>query len=99
MNAPPSNKRSSRIACLTIDHLVRTVFSRNLTVRCLSYLFVTRPREESIGLLVTGTAKALSRAFDEALANAGGSLPTWLVLVSLKRRAWGTQGELAQALG
>ena len=60
---------------------------------------MTRPREEPIGLLVTGTAKALSRAFDEALANAGGSLPTWLVLVSLKRRAWGTQGELAQALG
>jgi MarR family transcriptional regulator for hemolysin len=60
---------------------------------------MARPREEPIGLLVTRTAKALSRAFDEALAGAGGSLPTWLVLVSLKSRAWGTQRELAQALG
>jgi MarR family transcriptional regulator for hemolysin len=58
-----------------------------------------RPREEPIGLQVTRTAKTLSRAFDEALADAGGSLPTWLILVSLKARAWGTQRELAQALG
>jgi MarR family transcriptional regulator, transcriptional regulator for hemolysin len=60
---------------------------------------VTRPDEEPIGLEVTRTAKALSRAFDAALGRAGGSLSTWLVLVSLKRRAWGTQRELAQALG
>jgi MarR family transcriptional regulator, transcriptional regulator for hemolysin len=60
---------------------------------------MTRPREEPIGLYVARSAKALSRAFDEALASAGGSLPTWLVLVSLKSRSWGTQRELAQALG
>jgi MarR family transcriptional regulator, transcriptional regulator for hemolysin len=60
---------------------------------------MARPREEPIGLVVVRTAKALSRAFDEALASAGGSLPTWLVLVSRRRRAWGTQRELAQALG
>jgi MarR family transcriptional regulator, transcriptional regulator for hemolysin len=60
---------------------------------------MTRPPEEPIGLYVSRTAKALSRAFDEALAGAGGSLPTWLVLVSLKSRTWGTQRELAQALG
>ena len=60
---------------------------------------MTRPHEEPIGLYVSRTAKALSRAFDEALAGAGGSLPTWLVLVSLKSRTWGTQRELAQALG
>ena len=44
------------------------------------------PTEEPIGLFVTRTAKALSRAFDDALAEAGGSLPAWLVLTSL---AWG----------
>jgi MarR family transcriptional regulator, transcriptional regulator for hemolysin len=60
---------------------------------------MTRPREEPIGLYVSRTAKALSRAFDEAMTSAGGSLPTWLVLVSLKSRTWGTQRELAQALG
>jgi MarR family transcriptional regulator, transcriptional regulator for hemolysin len=58
-----------------------------------------RPRQEPIGLYVTRTSKALSRAFDEALASAGGSLPVWLVLVSLKGRTWGTQRELAKALG
>jgi MarR family transcriptional regulator for hemolysin len=58
-----------------------------------------RPREEPIGLQVARTAKTLSRAFDEELANAGGSLPTWLILLSLKARTWGTQRELAQALG
>jgi MarR family transcriptional regulator for hemolysin len=60
---------------------------------------MTRPREEPIGLYVSRTAKTLSRAFDEALASAGGSLPTWLILVSLKSRSWGTQRELAQSLG
>jgi MarR family transcriptional regulator for hemolysin len=45
-----------------------------------------KPTEEPIGLFVTRTAKALSRAFDDALAAAGGSLPGWLVLTSL---AWG----------
>ena len=60
---------------------------------------MAQPREEPIGLRVGRTAKALSRAFDEALADAGGSLPAWLVRVSLKRQAWKTQRELAQALG
>jgi MarR family transcriptional regulator for hemolysin len=45
-----------------------------------------RPTEEPIGLFVTRTARALSRSFDHALAQAGGSLPGWLVLTSL---AWG----------
>ena len=58
-----------------------------------------RPRQEPIGLYVSRTAKSLSRAFEEALAEVGGSLPTWLVLVSLKSRTWATQRELAQALG
>jgi MarR family transcriptional regulator, transcriptional regulator for hemolysin len=60
---------------------------------------MSRPREEPIGLYVNRTAKAVSRAFDDALAAAGGTLPTWLILVSLKSRTWGTQRELARALG
>jgi MarR family transcriptional regulator for hemolysin len=58
-----------------------------------------QPRQEPIGLYVTRTSKALSRAFDEALVSAGGSLSSWLVLVSLKSRTWGTQRELAKSLG
>ena len=41
----------------------------------------------------------MSRAFNDALAEAGGSLPMWLVLSSLKGRAWPAQLELARAVG
>ena len=57
------------------------------------------PQIEPIGLEVTRTAKALSRAFDEALAAGGGSLPTWLVLVSLIGRTHERQRDLADAVG
>jgi len=57
------------------------------------------PTTEPIGLQLTRTAKAVSRAFDDALAEVGGSLPTWLVLVSLKSRRHGAQRELAAAVG
>jgi MarR family transcriptional regulator, transcriptional regulator for hemolysin len=57
------------------------------------------PTTEPIGLQLTRTAKAVSRAFDDALAEVGGSLPTWLVLVSLKSGKHGAQRELAAAVG
>src|SRR4051812_9711329 len=57
------------------------------------------PSEEPIGLELTRTAKVVSRAFDDALTEAGGSLSTWLVLVSLKDRTHGAQRELADAVG
>ena len=52
-----------------------------------------------IGLQVSSAGRALARAFDDALVQAGGSLPTWLVLLSLKQQRWRTQQELAQAVG
>jgi MarR family transcriptional regulator for hemolysin len=52
-----------------------------------------------IGLLVSATAKALSREFDAALAAVVGSGPTRLVLSSLKTDRHRTQGELAEAVG
>ena len=58
-----------------------------------------RPPEIPIGLLVSSTAKVLSREFDAALAAVGGSRPTWLVLFSLKTEGHRTQGELADAVG
>ena len=57
------------------------------------------PTEIPIGLLVSSTAKLLSREFDAALAAVGGSRPTWLVLLSLKTAGHRTQGELAEAVG
>ena len=57
------------------------------------------PAEIPIGLLVSATAKVLSREFDAALAAVGGSRPTWLVLLSLKTAGHRTQGELADAVG
>jgi MarR family transcriptional regulator, transcriptional regulator for hemolysin len=59
---------------------------------------VNAPRQTPIGLMLSRTAKAVSRAFEQELAAAGGSLPSWLILLSLKTRTWRTQRELAQAL-
>ena len=44
-------------------------------------------------------AKVLNRAFEEELAEAGGSAPTWLILLSLKSGRPETQRELAKAVG
>jgi MarR family transcriptional regulator, transcriptional regulator for hemolysin len=60
---------------------------------------VSRPSAEPIGRQLARTAKLLTRAFERELALAGGSLPTWLILLSLKSRSWRTQRELAEALG
>src|SRR6266536_2658823 len=57
------------------------------------------PQPDPIGLHVTRTAKVLSRAFDDALAAGGGSLPMWLVLVSVMGQAHETQRDLAAAVG
>lgn len=58
-----------------------------------------RPEQLPIGLQLTQTARGISRAFDDALAEAGGSLPVWLVLLSLKTRTVTSQRELAEAVG
>jgi len=52
-----------------------------------------------IGLRLSQAARTVSRAFDEALAGAGGSLPAWLILLNLKIRKPGNQRELAEAVG
>lgn len=41
----------------------------------------------------------VGRAFDDALAEAGGSLPMWLVLLNLKIHPRANQRELADAVG
>ncbi|HMG51031.1 MAG TPA: MarR family transcriptional regulator [Inquilinus sp.] len=58
-----------------------------------------RPSQPPIGLLLARTAKTVSRAFDDALTAAGGSLPTWLILMSLMRDGRLSHGELADRVG
>jgi MarR family transcriptional regulator for hemolysin len=54
---------------------------------------------EPIGLDVTRTGRVLSRAFDDALTAAGGSLPVWLVLTTVKRSEHSRQRDIAGAIG
>ena len=58
-----------------------------------------RPREQPIGLLLTQTAKTLTRSFDAALAERGGSLPSWLVLLSLVGAEHRSQRSIAADVG
>ena len=60
---------------------------------------MSRPVREPLGLQMTRVSRIVSRAFDDALAEAGGSLPVWLVLISLKSGQLASQRELADAIG
>jgi MarR family transcriptional regulator, transcriptional regulator for hemolysin len=57
------------------------------------------PKRPPVGLQLARTAKSVSRAFDDALAQAGGSLPVWLVLLNIKSQQLGNQRELADEVG
>jgi MarR family transcriptional regulator for hemolysin len=57
------------------------------------------PAEDSLSLVIGRTAKGLSRAFDDVLVAAGGSTPTWQVLLPLQSGEHRTLGELAEAVG
>ena len=56
-------------------------------------------RHATIGMQLARTAKAVSRAFDDALAEARGSLPSWQILLRLKTLEPGNQRALAEAVG
>jgi MarR family transcriptional regulator, transcriptional regulator for hemolysin len=60
---------------------------------------MSRPARPPLGRHLAGVSRAVSRAFDEVLAEAGGSLPVWLVLISLKSGTRASQRELAGAVG
>lgn len=60
---------------------------------------VPAPTITPIGLQLAATTKAVSRAFDSALSAAGGSVPTWLILISIKSRTHGNQRDLAETIG
>jgi MarR family transcriptional regulator for hemolysin len=59
---------------------------------------VTAP-QPPIGLRLTRTARAVSQAFERAMAEAGGSASTWQVLLLVRSQRWGTQSQMAEAMG
>jgi MarR family transcriptional regulator for hemolysin len=58
-----------------------------------------RPDGPPIGLVLATTSKAVGRAFNGALAENGGSIPSWLILNALKSEPRRTQLDLARAVG
>ena len=60
---------------------------------------VPEPFPVPIGLRLNQAARAVERAFDEALAEAGGTLSTWLILLNLKIHRPANQKDLAEKVG
>ena len=52
-----------------------------------------------IGLRLSQAARTVERAFDKALAEAGGTLPIWLILLNLTIHKPANQQQLAEAVG
>ena len=57
------------------------------------------PQAPPIGLHLASVARTVNRSFDAALAAAGGSLPTWLILLNLRIGKGANQRGLASAVG
>jgi MarR family transcriptional regulator, transcriptional regulator for hemolysin len=57
------------------------------------------PTSPPIGLVLDRVARQLSREFDEALVEAGGSRPVWLVLLALTVDKEANQRQLADFVG
>ena len=58
-----------------------------------------KPKGTPIGLQLANTSKAVGRAFNDRLAEVGGSVPVWLILNSLQSDERRTQLDLARAVG
>jgi MarR family transcriptional regulator, transcriptional regulator for hemolysin len=56
-------------------------------------------RGTPLGLRLGQTARAVTLAFDRAMAEVGGSTPMWQVLLLVRSRRWETQSRLAEAMG
>jgi MarR family transcriptional regulator for hemolysin len=57
------------------------------------------PSVPPIGLLLSRTARVVTQAFERAMAQAGGSVSAWQVLVLVRSGQWGTQSRMAEAMG
>src|SRR3954467_15058952 len=59
---------------------------------------MARPQGIPLGRKLAMTSKTVGTAFNAALGEAGGSVPVWLILSSIKHGAWSTQLDLARSL-
>ena len=59
----------------------------------------SRSASAPIGLRLTRTSRAVTQAFERAMAEAGGSVSTWQVLLLVRSANWETQSSLAEELG
>jgi MarR family transcriptional regulator, transcriptional regulator for hemolysin len=57
------------------------------------------PATPPIGLQLSRTARTATNAFERAMAEAGGSASAWQVLVLVRAGQWGTQAQMAEAMG
>jgi MarR family transcriptional regulator, transcriptional regulator for hemolysin len=57
------------------------------------------PASPPIGLALSRTARVVSQAFERAMADAGGSVASWQVLLLVRSQQWGKQSDLARAMG
>jgi MarR family transcriptional regulator, transcriptional regulator for hemolysin len=57
------------------------------------------PLVPPIGLRLARTARVVTQAFERAMAEAGGSASAWQVLLLVRSGQWGTQSEMARAMG
>ena len=68
-------------------------------MNCATLIGMPEPFPVPIGLHLNQVARTVERAFDEALAQAGGTLPVWLVLLNLKIHQPANQKQLAEFVG
>ena len=76
-----------------------TISNGSITIEECYSSVMSRPAHQPLGLHLTRVSRTVSRAFDDALAAAGGSLPVWLVMISLKSGQLASQRKLAEAVG
>src|SRR3954451_9860262 len=56
-------------------------------------------RPMPIGLQLARSARSVSNEFERAMAQVGGSASAWQVLLLVRSGQWGTQSNLAKAMG
>lgn len=57
------------------------------------------PTSPPLGIELARTAREVGRAFEQALEDAGGSRPLWLILMALKQHPRANQRQLAAVVG
>lgn len=58
-----------------------------------------RPTSPPLGIELARTAREVGRAFEQALEEAGGSRPLWLILLTLQQQPQANQRQIAAQIG